>query len=56
MVQRNCVALNSGITLGSDVFCAVGVRWLPACEDMSSGAEEFPLLQDITKQRSEDCN
>jgi hypothetical protein len=30
------------------------VRWTPACEDVSPGAEECPLLEDITKQRSED--
>jgi hypothetical protein len=31
----------------------VGVRWLPACEDVSPGAEEHPLLEDTTKQHSE---
>jgi hypothetical protein len=30
------------------------VRWPPACEDVSSGAEERALLEDGTKQRSED--
>jgi hypothetical protein len=30
------------------------VRWPPACEDVSPGAEERPLLEDVTKQRSED--
>jgi hypothetical protein len=30
------------------------VRWPPACEDVSSEAEERPLLEDVTKQRSED--
>jgi hypothetical protein len=30
------------------------VRWPPACEDVSSGVEERPLLGDVTKQRSED--
>jgi hypothetical protein len=29
------------------------VRWPPACEDVSPGAEERPLLEDVTKQRSE---
>jgi hypothetical protein len=29
------------------------VTWPPACEDMSPGAEERPLLEDVTKQRSE---
>jgi hypothetical protein len=32
----------------------VGVRWPPACEDVSPGAEERPLLENVTKQRSED--
>jgi hypothetical protein len=31
----------------------VGVRWLPACEDVIPGAEERPLLEDVTKQRNE---
>jgi hypothetical protein len=30
------------------------VRWPPACEDMSPEAEESPLLEAATKQRSED--
>jgi hypothetical protein len=30
------------------------VRWLPACDDGSTGPEERPLLEDVTKQRSED--
>jgi hypothetical protein len=30
------------------------VRWPPACEDVSPEAEERLLLEDITKQRSED--
>jgi hypothetical protein len=29
----------------------VGVRWLPACEDVSPVAEERPLLEAATKQR-----
>jgi hypothetical protein len=29
----------------------VGVRWPPACEDVSSEADERPLLEDVTKQR-----
>jgi hypothetical protein len=32
----------------------VGVRWPPACEDVSPGAKERPLLEAVTKQRSED--
>jgi hypothetical protein len=32
----------------------VGVRWPSACEDTSPEAEEFPLLEDVTKQSSED--
>jgi hypothetical protein len=32
----------------------VCVRWSPACEDVSPGAEERSLLEDVTKQRSED--
>jgi hypothetical protein len=32
----------------------VGVRWPPACEDVIPGAEKLPLLEDDTKQRSED--
>jgi hypothetical protein len=32
----------------------VGVRWPPACEDVSSEAGERPLLEDFAKQRSED--
>jgi hypothetical protein len=31
----------------------VSVRCLPACEEMSLGAEERPLLEDVTKQSSE---
>jgi hypothetical protein len=27
-----------------------GVRWSPACEDVSPGAEERPLLEAVTKQ------
>jgi hypothetical protein len=30
------------------------VRWPPACEDMSPGAEERPTLEDVAKQSSED--
>jgi hypothetical protein len=30
------------------------MRWLPALEDVSLGAEELPLLEDVTKQSSED--
>jgi hypothetical protein len=29
------------------------VREPPACEDVSPGAEELPLLEDVTKQRNE---
>jgi hypothetical protein len=32
----------------------VVVRWSPACEDVSLRAEERPLLEDVTKQSSED--
>jgi hypothetical protein len=28
-------------------------EWAPACEDVSSGVEERPLLEDFAKQRSE---
>jgi hypothetical protein len=31
----------------------VGVRWPPACEDVSPEAEERPLLEDVTKQHGE---
>jgi hypothetical protein len=30
------------------------VRWPPSCEDVSPEAEERPLLEDVTKQSSED--
>jgi hypothetical protein len=30
------------------------MRWPPACEDVCPGAEKRPLLEDVTKQRSED--
>jgi hypothetical protein len=30
------------------------VRWPPACEDVSPGAEERPLLEASTKQHGED--
>jgi hypothetical protein len=33
---------------------ADGVRWPPASEDVSPGAEEHPLPEDVAKQRSED--
>jgi hypothetical protein len=32
------------------------VRWPSACEDVSLGAQERPLLEDVTKQSSEDCD
>jgi hypothetical protein len=32
----------------------VSVRWPPACEDVSPAAKERPLLEDVTKQSSED--
>jgi hypothetical protein len=32
----------------------LGVRRPPACEDMSPKEEERPLLEDVTKQNSED--
>lgn len=31
------------------------VRWLPACNDVSPGAEEYQLVEDVTKQHSEHC-
>jgi hypothetical protein len=31
-----------------------GVRWPLACENVSPGAEERQLLEDVTKKRSED--
>jgi hypothetical protein len=31
-----------------------GVRWPPACKDVSPGAEERPLLEEVTKQRNGD--
>jgi hypothetical protein len=30
------------------------VRWSPACENESPGGEDRPLLEAVTKQRSED--
>jgi hypothetical protein len=30
------------------------MKWPPACEDVSAGAEERPLLEDVTKQCSDD--
>jgi hypothetical protein len=30
-----------------------GVRWPPATDDVSPGAEERPLLEDITQKHSE---
>jgi hypothetical protein len=30
------------------------VNWSPAWEEVGVGAEEYPLLEDVTKQRSED--
>jgi hypothetical protein len=80
LLGNSSVKCNSGISVGSGVFCAVraeatynedhlplrhsheravnksreaGVRWPPACGDMSLGAEERPLLEDVTKQHSE---
>jgi hypothetical protein len=32
------------------------VKWPSACEDMSPGMEECPLLEDISQQHSEDCD
>jgi hypothetical protein len=34
----------------------VGVRWPKAWEEVSTGAEERPLLEDVTKQGSEDSD
>jgi hypothetical protein len=34
----------------------VGVRWPAACDDLGLEAERRPLLEDVTKQRSEDCD
>jgi hypothetical protein len=34
----------------------VGVSCSAACEDLGLGAERRPLLEDVTKQRSEDCD
>jgi hypothetical protein len=33
------------------------VRWPPACEDVSPGVEERPMLEDVTEQSSDhrDC-
>lgn len=30
-----------------------GMKWLPACKDVSPRAEEHPLMEDVTQQRSE---
>jgi hypothetical protein len=30
------------------------VRWPPACEDVIPEEKERPMLEDVTKQRSED--
>jgi hypothetical protein len=35
-------------------FEQVNVRWPPACEDVSPEAEDRPLLEEVTKQCSED--
>jgi hypothetical protein len=32
----------------------VGVRWPSVCRDVGLLAEERPVLEDVTKQRSED--
>jgi hypothetical protein len=32
------------------------VKWPPACEDVSPEAEERPLLEDVTKQSSEELD
>jgi hypothetical protein len=32
------------------------VRWPPACKDVSPGAEERPLLEDVSKQHSEESD
>jgi hypothetical protein len=32
----------------------VGVRWPPACENVNQKVEERPLLEDVTKQLSQD--
>jgi hypothetical protein len=34
----------------------IGVKWPPVCEDAIPESEERPLLEDVTKQRSEDRN
>jgi hypothetical protein len=34
----------------------VNVRWSPACEDMSPGEEEHPLLEEVTRQCNDDCD
>jgi hypothetical protein len=30
------------------------VRWPPACKDVTTGAEERPLFEDVAKKNSED--
>jgi hypothetical protein len=66
LLGNGSVTRNNGVTVGSGILYAVranndvkqrvevGVRWPPACEDASPGAGERPLLEDVTKQRSED--
>jgi hypothetical protein len=66
LLGNDCIARNNGVTV-SKSSChygrvllwqleeqEVGVRGPPACEDVSPGAEERPLLEAVTKQRSED--
>jgi hypothetical protein len=56
---NGCVIRNNGVTVGSFLRQKsqeeeVGVRWPPACEDVSPRAEERPLLEDVTKKCRED--
>lgn len=41
-------------SLGMAEEQGVGVRWLPAYENMNPGAEDRQLLKDATEQHSED--
>jgi hypothetical protein len=59
VLGNGCVTRNNGVTVGRVLRLQlqeqkVGMRWSLACEDVSLGAEERPLLKDVTKQCSED--
>jgi hypothetical protein len=47
LLGNGCITRNNEVNVGRGVFCAV-------CRYVSPEAEERPLLEDVTQQRSKD--